>query len=85
MGKGKLLAISPATVHKEIQAPISFVVLNKVYTTGILAGFGELDKIDKTWKLFVRFVKVRGLAKTSKKLQTLGKVCKFLELTNLVC
>jgi hypothetical protein len=53
MGKGKLLAISPATVHKEIQAPISFVVLNKVYTTGILAGFGELDKIDKTCGSFL--------------------------------
>jgi hypothetical protein len=32
MGKGKPLVISPATVHKEIQALISFVVLNKVYT-----------------------------------------------------
>jgi hypothetical protein len=27
MGKGKPLTISPATVHKEIQALISFVVL----------------------------------------------------------
>jgi hypothetical protein len=32
MGKSKPLVISPATVHKEIQALISFVVLNKVYT-----------------------------------------------------
>jgi hypothetical protein len=43
-GKGKPLTISPATAHKEIQALISFVVLNKVYTSGILGGFGKIDK-----------------------------------------
>jgi hypothetical protein len=66
------LAISAATVHKEIQDLISFVVLNKVYTTGILAGFCKINKIDETSGSFLggssRFV---VLPKRAKKLQSL--------------
>jgi hypothetical protein len=82
------LAISAATVHKEIQDLISFVALNKVYTAGILAGFCKINKIDETSGSFLggssRFV---VLPKRAKKITILApnNVHKFLELTNLVC